>query len=113
MICLDLPSSTIICLDLSMQQKQMDHRFTLTFDALTTVLPQLQNLLRISQLPFTEKQRQLQQLIARREESISFNHTWLGSLSERTIIETTGMMMLLLLLLLRARVCKVPPFLLN
>jgi factor associated with neutral sphingomyelinase activation len=67
-----------------------EYLFSLTYVGLDDVLPQIRQLYRASTLGFIDQTAMITSIVRARQAMVSFNASWLESLYEKIVAETTG-----------------------
>ena len=70
--------------------ERREFRFSLNFAKLSTLLPKVSDLLKISKMNILEREREISRLVNDLKASITFDLSWLVDLQERLITEVSG-----------------------
>ncbi|XP_028392732.1 protein FAN-like isoform X2 [Dendronephthya gigantea] len=72
------------------REKTQQYLFSFNFIPLSSIINQLQQLLRAASLPFSEHSTMIETIVKSRQSKISFNTSWLEDLFEKIVLETTA-----------------------
>ncbi|KAL6073187.1 NSMAF [Balamuthia mandrillaris] len=72
------------------KHEEQDHKFSLSFESVSSFLQRATELFRISQLPPLEAERKLERIIEAKEASVSFDPSWLVNINEKPLLEIPG-----------------------
>lgn len=72
------------------KRDKREHRFSLNFVQLPTVMPKIDDLFRISKLPIADKEKETLRLVNELTTSTTFDPSWLVDLYEKMLLELSG-----------------------